>query len=329
MKKIIFSAVILTLISACAGIGGATKQVDPIAIENADTFTGQNKVLLGDFRVTFITFDKTSATAKSSMFSSDTGYATSSMRAKLVGVPDDVMQSITDAAYQDFIAGLTANGYTIADQSTLSNNAAWQSLKYEDSPKKTTSSLKIITGGSREDTTFAPSGRSLIKKDISDSLPYAAYDAANQVQLPIINVEYAVHFVYFGSETDYKSNAYSDIKGAEYSAEVSAGQGLQVIPGSGINWMRGITSTFNHPNGKILIQAPVVIPGAYGKSEDSTSGLQKAANVFSSVLGAVSGGSSSAKDINITANPSEYKVKASAALTEANKRVLGALSAAR
>lgn len=92
MKKIILSAVILTLISACAGIGGATKQVDPIAIENADTFTGQNKVLLGDFRVTFITFDKTSATAKSSMFSSDTGYATSGMRATLKGVPVSAQQ---------------------------------------------------------------------------------------------------------------------------------------------------------------------------------------------------------------------------------------------
>lgn len=330
MKKIIFSAVILALMTACAGVGGgSTKAVAPIAVTNAETIAGQNTVLLGDFRVTFITFDKTSATAKSGMFSSDSGYATSSMRATLTGVPDEVMQSITDAAYQDFKAGLAKNGYTIGDESALRGNATWQKLKYEGSPIKTKSSFKIVTGGSREDTTFAPSGRSLMSKAIGGGIPYQAYDAAGQLQVPIINVNYVVHFVYFGSETDYKSNAYSNIKGAEYSAEVSAGQGIQVTPGSGIDWMRGVTSTFSHPNATVYIQAPVVIPGAYGSSEDSTSGLQKAANVFSSVLGAVSGGSSSSKDINITANPEAYKANANAALLEANKRVLNALAAAR
>lgn len=331
MKKIILSAVMLALITACAGIGGggSAKVVEPTAITNAKNFAGQNTVLIGEFSVTFVTFDKTSATAKSSMFSSDTGYASSAIRAKLAGVPDEVMQNITDAAYQDFTAGLRANGYTIGDESALTGNPTWQKIKYDDSPRKTTSSFKMVTGGSREDATFAPTGKKLISKNIGGMLPYQVYDAAGQLQLPIINANYVVHFVYFGSETEYRSNAYSDIKGAEYSAEVSVGQGIQVVPGSGINWMRGVTSTFNDPNGQLLIQAPVVIPGAYGKSEDSTSGLQKAANVFSSVLGAVSGGSSSAKDINITANPNEYKAKASAALTEANKRLLGALAAAR
>ncbi|MBQ0796583.1 hypothetical protein [Zhongshania sp.] len=268
MKKIIFSAVILTLISACAGVGGSAKQVDPIAVTNTANFAGQNTVLIGEFSVTFVTFDKTSATAKSSMFSSDTGYASSAIRAKLEGVPDDVMQSITDAAYQDFTAQLRANGYTIGDESALKGNATWQKMKYDDSPRKTTSSFKIVTGGSREDATFAPTGKKLLSKNIGGVIPYQAYDAANQLQLPVINANYVVHFVYFGSETEYRSNAYSDIKGAEYSAEVSVGQGIQVVPGSGINWMRGVTSTFSDPNGQILIQAPVVIPGAYGNSED-------------------------------------------------------------
>ncbi|MBQ0761138.1 hypothetical protein [uncultured Zhongshania sp.] len=329
MKKILFSAVILTLISACAGIGGSPKAVEPIALTNAAVFAGQNKVLIGDFRVTFITFDKTSATAKSGMFSSDTGYASSSMKATLTGVPDDAMQAVTDAAYQDFIAGLKSNGYTIADESALTGNTTWQKIKQEASPIKNTSSFKMITGGSREDATFAPSGRTLMGRAIGGGTPYEAYDVANQLSTPILNVNYTVHFVYFGSETDYKSNSYSNIKGAEYSAEVSVGQGVHVTPGSGIDFMRGVNSTFSHPNGAVHIKAPVVIPGGYGTSEDSTSGMQKAANVFSSVLGAVSGGTSSTKEISVVANPGEYKVKASAALTEANKRVLGALAAAR
>jgi predicted lipoprotein with Yx(FWY)xxD motif len=63
MKKIILSAVILTLINACAGVGGGTKALAPISLTNEETIAGQNSVLIGDFRVTFITFDKTSATA--------------------------------------------------------------------------------------------------------------------------------------------------------------------------------------------------------------------------------------------------------------------------
>ncbi|WP_269844895.1 hypothetical protein [Zhongshania marina] len=39
-------------------------------------------------------------------------------------------------------------------------------------------------------------------KAIGGSIPYEAYDAAKQLQPPILNVNYIVHFVYFGSETE-------------------------------------------------------------------------------------------------------------------------------
>ena len=160
-------------------------------------------------------------------------------------------------------------------------------------------------------------------------MPYNVYAAAKEIGMPIVNVNYTVHFVYFGSETDYKSNAHTDIKGAEYSAEVSMGQGIQVISGSNVEFARGLTSTFSHPNAKISIGAPVVVAGPYGSNEDATSGSQKAANVFSSVVGFFSGGSQSAKEINITADPQIYATNAKKALMGANQRITNALAAAK
>ena len=328
MKKILSLVILSMFLFGCAA-AGSKKQVDPVLLTNANVIAGKQQVLLGDFRVSFITFDKSSAKSTSPMFSSDSGYAQSTLRAKLMGVSDDVMQALTDAAYQDFVTKLKASGYTLADGSALAANAEWQKLDTEASPKKITSSFKSLTGGNQESSTFAPSGKSLIKLNIAKVMPYQVYSAANELGTPILNVNYTVHFVYFGSETDYKANAYNDSKGAEYSAEVAAGQGIQVVPGSGVDLIMGVTSTFNDPNAKLSIGAPVVVPGAFGSNEDATSGFQKAANTFSMVMGMVSGGSSSAKDINITADPAIYAANAKKALLEANQRLTSALAAAK
>ena len=329
MRNIAVLLVLSLSLFGCAGI--ATKQAEPVVTDNAEAFAGKNRVILGDFRVSFVTFDKSSAKAESPMFSSERGYARSTLRAKLTGVPDSVMQQLTDAAYKDFEAKLKASGYTVVDRRVLAENADWQKMDKENSPVKTTSSFKAWTGGSQESATFAPSGMALVERRTGTGgiMPHYAYAAAEKLGIPILSVNYLVHFVYFGSETDYQSNVAYDYKGAEYSAEVSAGQGIQVVPGSGIEFMSGSASTFSNPNGKVTVGAPVLVPGPFGRSEDATSGMQKAANAFSSVLGMVSGGSSSAKEINIKADPDVYAANAKKALLGANERLVSALAAAK
>lgn len=327
MKKWLVMSGVLFLV-ACAGVA-TKKEAEPVLLDNPAVFAGKNEVILGDFRVTFVTFDKASAVAESPMFSSDRGYARTSLRARLVDVPESVMQSLTDKVYGDFIASLSAKGYRLADASVLAGNTEWQKMKTLPSPQIAASSFKAITGGSQESATFAPTGRSLIDLNVAKAMPYHAYFAAEQIGTPILSVHYTVHFVYFGSETDYTSNAAYDYKGAEYSAEVTAGQGIQVMPGSGVEWMMGAAGTFNNPNGKVTLGAPVLIPGPFGISKDATSGMQKAANVFSSALGMVSGGSSSAKDIEIKADPTRYAANVEKALLETNQRLLSSLAGAR
>ncbi len=328
MKKILLAASAACLLAGCA-TGGGQKAAEPVAVVEPKNFAGQNTLYVGDFRVTFVTFDKSSAKAESPMFSSDRGYARSTLRATLNGVSDEMMQAITDEAYRDFVSRLAQNGYTLGPDSTLQQNRQWSKINFEDSPLKNTSSFKLVTGGNREDASFAPTGRQLVEMNRGGTMPYNAYYAAKEMDDPIINVNYVVHFVYFGSETDYQSNDFYDYKGAEYSAEVSAGQGIQVVPGSGIELMRGVDGTFSKPNGRITINAPVVITGPFGKMADSTSGFQKAANTFSSIMGMGSGKASSAKDITVNATPAIYRERALAVLKEANTRLLGAMVAAR
>lgn len=325
MKNSILIIFISAFLFGCGSMGGS-KQLDPLFLTNTEVIAGENKVLLGDFRIKFITFDKSSSKSESPMFSSDSGYAKSTLRAELVGVSESVMQEITDTAYQDFISQLKSAGYTIENEKTLSSNSLWNDIDTEDGPIKVESSFELWTGGSEESTTLPPSGKSLLEFSMGNTMPYNVYAAADDIGMPIVNVNYTVHFVYFGSETDYKSNAHTDIKGAEYSAEVSLGQGIQVITGSNVEFARGLTSTFNQPNATISIGAPVVVPGAYGTNEDVTSGLQQFANAFSSIVGFFSGGSQSAKEINITADPDIYATHAKKALIGANKRITDALT---
>lgn len=328
MKNSILIILISVFLFGCGSLGG-NKKPDPLLLENTEVIAGENRVLLGDFRIKFITFDKSSAKSESPMFSSDSGYAKSTLRAKLVGVSESVMQEITDTAYQDFISQLKNAGYSIENEKTLTSNSLWKDIDTEKGPIKVDSSFKAWTGGTEESTTLSPSGKSLLEFSMGNTMPYNVYAAADEIGMPIVNVNYTVHFVYFGSETDYKANAHTDIKGAEYSAEVSLGQGIQVVPGSNVEFSRGLTSTFSHPNATISIGAPVVVPGAYGSNEDATSGAQKAANVFSSIVGIFSGSSQSATEINITADPAIYAANAKKALIGANKRIADALAVAK
>lgn len=328
MKKVLMVCVASLLVSACAGIA-AKKQPDPVVITNASALAGKQEVVLGDFRVSFVTYDNTTAKSESPMFSADRGYARSSLRATLVGVSDDIMQSLTDAAYSDFVARLAASGYSVADSAVLASNAEWQKMKRLGSPQKDAAVLGGLIGRSQESATFAPSGKDMVAYNGNDKMPFHAYLAADQLGRPILSVHYKVHFVYFGSETDYTSNRGIEYKGAEYSAQVSAGQGVQVVPGSSVEWMVGAAGTFANPNATVAIGAPVLIPGAYGRSADATTNTQKAVNMFSSAVGMVTGGSSSAKDIEITADPQAYADNAKKALLEANQRLSAALAGAR
>ena len=280
--------------------GGNKKPNDPFEVTRPGSFKNQKQVAIGSFKVSFITFDKSSSKAQSSMASSDSGFAKLTLRAKLEGIDDNTFQQLTDFAYQDFIMQLKANGYEVVDREKIESAPSYAKLPTTASPFKVTSSFKSVTGGSRESATFSPTGLPLYHKgsDYEPAAPFEIYSVADESNVPILNVHYIVHFAYFQGKTDNSGNT--------KIAQMSMGQMVRMEYGSKLTLAVGPWSTFSNPNGDLNLTWGEVSDITYGETSDSTSGAQKAANAFSSVVGLFSGGSMSAREYLIQAKPGKY-----------------------
>lgn len=341
MKKGFVAIALLGLMSGCASMadlsGAKASERGRVDSKNAQTLADKKEVYIGDFRVTFVVQDASTATAKSPMMrgADMSDYAKSTLRARLSGVPEAHFQAITDRAFEDFKQGLQAKGYRVLSRDHLASQSSWTRLSSQASPNppydkvlNNESLMNDLFGGRPHDISFAPRGMSLLKIDAGGQYQGGVAKTADKLGKPIMNAHYTVHFAYFGSETDYtvdylNSDVWEGERKATLSAQSSMGQGIQVVPGGAIVFMVDQGGTFSK-NGFIALEDPVVVGGAYGRNEDSTSGAQKTANAVSSVLGFFSGSSSKTKEISVVANPDHYQIGALKALTEANARLLRA-----
>jgi hypothetical protein len=337
MKQGIMLLAMLVALTGCATGGVSSGNATKVKLNAPETLSSNKEVYIGDFRVTFLTQDKSSATARSPMMrgAEATDYAKVTLRAKLTGVPQDVMQSITDQAFADFQAELRAKGYTILDPAGLQKLDAWRKLGTTPSPNPPfdvangeTTSQKVmqtlIGADSERNITFSPSGMSLLSTGMNNLLPYNYGLAAEQSGKAIVRAHYKVHFVYFGSETDHRIDYLSDGRKQTLTAEMTLGQGIQILSGSAIEFAVDQGGTFSK-GGSVSLVDPVAVGGAYGENLDTTSMATKAANVFSSAVGVLSGGSATSKEISVRANPDFYREGVLKALDVANSRMIGAI----
>jgi len=289
------------MLSGClATTGGVKKPSDPFNIDNASAFKDKKSVAIGSFRVSFITFDKSSSKAQSSMTSSDPSFAKVTLRARLDGISDETFQQLTDFAYQDFTRQLTANGYQVVDRNKIRSAPSYSRMESISNPHKVTSSFTSITGGSRESATFAPTGLLLhySGNDYEPAAPFEMTAVAEEAGVPTVNVHYFIHFATFKGNT----SSSGDTK----TAQINLGQGVRAEYGSKLSLMVGSGSTFSNPNGKLDLTWGESSDAAYGETSDSTSGAQEAANTFSTVMGLFSGSSMSAREYLIKAEPEKY-----------------------
>ncbi|MBU71805.1 hypothetical protein [Spongiibacter sp.] len=337
MKNWITLLFTLALVTACASPGDPTgaeaSKRGRVDSKNTQNIADKKQVYIGDFRVSFILRDKDGTTAKNSMFDrrADKGdYAKSFMSARLTGVSEDVFQQITDQAYEDFRQRLAASGYTVLNRSGLEASKAWNKVSKEESPNppyakafdNSTSSklMKGVLGVGNVDTiTFAPSSMEMVKASSAMMFPYQYGVASEEVGKPLVSAHYTVHFAWFGGESDVTMNYLTNER--EMSAETTMGQGIQVIPGAAVVFTLDQGGTFSK-SGYVSLKDPVVVAGAYGVNEDTTSGATKAVNALSSTLGFFSGKSTSSKEISVKATPAYYKQGVLRALSEANGRLL-------
>jgi hypothetical protein len=323
MKKFIYAALVLAL----AGCGVNAKQGGMAPAKNTgffgsakadldvmeeEVFAGKKDVIIGAFRVGFITYNKVGHKTGGGMFGGSRGSAKA--KSTLIGVDESTMQAITDAAYADFVSTLKANGYNVLDRDRLISTAEYKKMSTAPSPYKTDI-------GSADVTYLAPKGMPIKSNGMSfgafsapnTSMPYAAQKAGAAV----IDVDYVVNFV--------------QGEGAGYSvATVEVGQGISVDAGNGLTFYGGNPGMTSMDVGSIKLGQPVYSTEEFATVTDTSSAtgqaLGYAANVVSYALG---GGGSVVKSYEFKASPAKYKAISTKVLADANKRLIGGMAANR
>ena len=293
------------------GIFGSEKS--DMKVGAASVFKGETKVAIASFEVGFVTHSKASKQAGGGLFSGNAGMATAN--GTLVGVDDATFQKITDAAYQDFLTKLKAAGYTVAEQSSLDGNPAWEKATKKASPVG--DDVKY----------FAPTGQKIVFNTGSFAIGFghpnmAAVGVAKEGDTSLIYVNYVVDFL----------NAQT--AGGKYSSYSSAdfGQGISVRPGSGLTFFSQKESKCVGycPNGAgtVALGQPVYSEEPYGELKDTVSGGEKAGMVALNVVSALGGlGTRSIKRYDVEADAGKYNTIATGTLKDANQKLVTDLAA--
>lgn len=333
--KSLSAAIVLACISAC-GVNATQGVVKPpaqtsgpfgmithdeIKIEGDKAFSGVNKIVVGAFKVGFIT-------AKEEQEKAGTGMGgRSSAVMQLQGLTPAVMQEITDKAYSDLLTQLKADGYEVVDRAQLTSSAEFAKATHEPSPLTEESSFF----GSDNDVTYvAPKDIGQLYFFLGDTGPSggfgfdnpttAASTFADKTKLPVLSVFYTL---------DFSSKNGSGGSFASTSA-LEVGQALSIIPGSGINLLGGASGTFSTANGSIKLGQAITSPDAFGEIEMTTSDTMKVLETASNVAGVLLGaGTNQSRDFVLKADPAKYSSGATSILNKANADLLSRMKGLR
>jgi hypothetical protein len=323
MKNLFVTALILAL-AGCSGIsasGGGTapekntgflgSTKSDLDIGTAKAFSGKKDVVIGAFRVGFVTYNRVSHSTGSSLLAAAHTAGRASARSTLMGIDDATMQKITDAAYADFIATLKSNGYNVIDHAKLAALPEYRKMGTEKAPYKTEDQGTDLTY-------FTPAGLPLKGSGFGFSHPLSAMAvAAEKLGAPVLDVDYKLNF--------------ANGSGAGFSvATVEVGQGISVPVGSGITLIGGQMGTFSNNVGSVKLGQPVYSTETFASIEDTTTNadvaMQTAANVVSHLLGS---GGTATKAFNFHADPAKYRAVSEKVLADTNKRIIGGMAANR
>ena len=117
ITKTAFAALALTLALGAPQAAQAGSPPAPLKVSGEAAAKGVTQVAIGAFNVGFIFKSVDSTKAMDGIVGAMQG--TTRAESTLVGITPEMMQTITDAAYADFLSKLAANGYTVQDPSAL------------------------------------------------------------------------------------------------------------------------------------------------------------------------------------------------------------------
>ena len=314
-------------------------QTAPLKVSGQDAARGITQVAIGAFNVGFIFKSVDQTKAMDGIIGLTQG--TTRAESTLVGITPAMMQTITDAAYADFVAKLGAAGYTLqptaamfatplphahAENSPLDVNIALEKKatgKVTFVKPSAIPALYLIPGD------FTASGMSSMGLNMnSGQTAYALNQYARTAGVGVIDVVYLVDF----SQAQQNGG---------FSVKVNSGVSIAS------NYSR---ATLIAPTGKqavIKINESIPVAGDFATMRDTTSGLTKTTQTATKVLGGLSklgalrgmggmggmGGmfktGGATKQIEFDAKPENYRAGATEAATLANARIVAQLAALR
>lgn len=328
-----------TLLSAAAALALLTQPViafakdqEPVKISGPANAKGVSTVAVGAFNVGFI-FESIDQTAASGGLMGAFG-GTTKAKSELVGVTPEMMQSVTDAAYADFVAQLTAGGYTVQPAADLFAHAALAKTKSQEVPLDI--NIALEKGSKGKATYFKPSalpsllmvpgdflgsGMSSMGINMSAGQAVGALNTyARESGVGVVDVVYLIDF-----SQQKRPGAFS-FGGLQVNSALSVSADYSRI-------------TLIAPSGKqsvITVKAPVAVEGEFVEKSDASSGtdkaLQSGANVAGGVAAAMGFGGlrfGKTRKFEFTAKPGNYEEGAAKAASLASALLLGRLSALR
>lgn len=198
-----------------------------IAVDKKRRFKGLQRVAIPHFAVSFGLEDSAQTRARSSqIYTAGTSISAS---AEMIGVNAPVFQALTDFAYQDFVEKMMAAGFIVRSgpesQQQLLQNKLNRSKVYSE-PVRDMSVYHNAFNGNFKDITFAPKGMNLIHPLWEASM------ATKKMDIPALNVQYAVHFAWFDGQSTKDTRAFSGNE--TMTSSMGANLNVQVIYSSGV-----------------------------------------------------------------------------------------------
>ena len=302
----------------------------PIKVSSPQAVKGASTVVIGAFNVGFIFQSVDNDKATGGMIGAFGGVTKA--KSELVGVTPAMMQSITDAAYADFKAQMTAKGFTVADAAPMFTSEAFARVKPVASPyeaniqldkksqgkssyyKPTALPALVMMPGDVTPSGFSGMGMAMS----SGNTAYGMSQHAKATGQSVIDVVYLI-----------------DFSNTKRPGAFSMG-GLKVSSGMSV---AGDFSKLNlvSPAGKtatITLKDPVAVEGDFAEMQDTTkgAGVQKAMNIMGGLAAAGGFGGlkfGKSKTFTFTAKPGLYEEGAIKAASLANARMVDQLAALR
>lgn len=292
---------------------------DEITVERETPFKSTQKVAIGSFKVGFVHGKIESRKAGGGLFGEGFG-GNATAGIKLSGIDETQMQTITDAAYADFVARITQAGYTVVDRKELKAQA-------EESPQRKTAAF---FGDQTEIITLAPTSHDDLYWFLGESDKMGGFGFSNastaamtqyaKTGIKVLSVYYVIDF------------AGSDGYGGKFrnTAAVEVGQALTLAPGGGISIFGGDGMLAANHSGNIKLGQPMYAEEPFGKLVQTTSDTSKGAEVAINVIRTIGGlGTNQRRDFEVQAEAARYGALSQGLLVQANGRLIERMASLR